>query len=712
MANRSNPSQAILLSLQTFSSLRLPLKDWSTLTRAIAGPDSLRGLTKAARWMGVVSAGDRHEFMKKTLISCLLCSSSLLLAAPAFADARFNAEPFIGKKLRLDGLPQEWPGKNVLLDKKLVGDAQGRAVSAKIGYDKSYLYVTLDAEDANLVRTSAAGEAEDHATLYLAFPSPSGGFSTHKLTLYPGKAGATAGLVKEGSLAVPGAKLVEAAHDEGFTFEAQIPWEQFPEAKDVRVGLRATITYTDADTPGHIHSVVGASAAKSGAALPALPLESEQALLDTLVRGKGLNPTPSRTAYGNISGGPALEQVALFGNFLSIVGPDYRLGKQFYFADLGLGSKGRVTRLELQDFDGDGRSEIVIQRRVGSATKYREALQVLTISENDAPVVKFEYELGIHVDEIELENEVRMIGRPGARQIRFSQGIAKNVDPETWNQAPSTEYSALLPWDKVKSRTFGVRDGKFAEVGSEAWKPSVKAPASASKPTELAATSETSAPPPAEAAPRPPSADEMLDRVYALYRSDRKVGRKKPSFDFVSNVVGDARPERVLVHGSDLVVFGKGFLEGKSYAYITIGVADPKDILSVTARDVTGDRVSEIVVRAQLQAKTSKALGGDSITREVMFVYRITGGKLARIFGAEMARSLGKDRIVGNVAFAQQGKSGVIELKAGRAVGWTEKTYPFPEDRGPAGGLEPLVLPWSDRGAQRYVFDGERFTLN
>ena len=667
-----------------------------------------------------MSAGDRHEFMNKTLVFCLFCSSALLLSGPAFADARFNAESFIGKKLLLDGLPKEWPGKNVLLDKKLLGEAQGRAVSAKIGYDKSYLYVTLDAEDANLVRTRAAGEAEDHATLYLAFPSPSGGFSNHKLTLYPGKAGTTAGLVKEGSQAVPGAKLVEAAHDEGFTFEAQIPWAQFSEAKDVRVGLRATITYSDADAPGHIRSVVGASAAKSGAALPILPLESEQALLDTLVRGKGLNPKPSRSALGNISGGPALEQVALFGNFLSIVGPDYRLGKQFYFADLGLGSKGRVTRLELQDFDGDGRSEIVIQRRVGSAAKYREALQVLTISEKDAPVVKFEYELGIHADEMELENEVRIVGRPGARQIRFSQGISKNVDPETWNQAPSTEHSALLPWDKVKSRTFGVRDGKFAEVGSEAWKPRVTGPASAPKPVESAVSAGAAATPPAgaattppaEAAPRPPSAEEMLDRVYALYRNDRKVGRNKPSFDFVSNVTGDAHPERVLVHGSDLVVFGKGFLEGKSYAYITIGVADPKDILTVTARDVTGDRVSEIVVRAQLQAKTSKALGGDSITREAMFVYRIAGGKLARIFGAEMARSLGMARIVGNVAFAQQGKRGVIELKAGRAVGWTEKTYPFPEDRGPAGGLEPLVLPWSDRGAQRYVFDGERFTLN
>ncbi|MDX2053060.1 MAG: hypothetical protein SFV15_11755 [Polyangiaceae bacterium] len=643
----------------------------------------------------------------KTTIALSALFTSLLLPNLSLAEGRFNAEPFIGKKLRLDGLPREWPGKNVALDEKLKGDPGEHEVSAKIGYDKSYLYITLDAEDANLVRTKAAGDGEDHATLYLAIPSARGGYTNHTLRLYPGKAGVTAGLVREGTQAVRGAKLVEAEHDEGFTFEAQIPWEQFPETKNLRVGMRATITYSDADKVGHVRSVVGASKAKAGQALPPMPLESEQALFESLVRSKGLNPNPARTAYGNISGGPALEQVALFGNFLSIVGPDYRLGKQFYFADLGLGSKGRVTRLELHDFDGDGRDEIVLQRRVGSATKYREALQVMTISPDDSPVTKFECEVGIHADDMELDNEVQIIGNPGARRIRISQGTSKNVSPETWNQAPSTELSVLLPWDTVKSRTFGSRDGQIAEVGNEAWKPKMAGPATA----RPAAAPPEAATPPVEA-PRPPSSEELLDRVYGLYRNDRKVGRKKPNFDFVANVAGDARPERVLVHGSDLVVFGKGFLEGKSYAYITIGVADPKDILSVTAQDVTGDKIAEVVVRAQLQAKASKALGGDVVTREALFVYRITGGKLGRIFGAETARSLGKDRVAGKVSFVQQGKRGVIQLLPGRAQGWTEKTYPFPEDRGSAGGLEPLLLPWGERESLRYVFDGERFTSN
>jgi CRISPR/Cas system-associated protein Cas5 (RAMP superfamily) len=41
-------------------------------------------------------------------------------------------------------------------------------------------------------------------------------------------------------------------------------------------------------------------------------------------------------------------------------------------------------------------------------------------------------------------------------------------------------------------------------------------------------------------------------------------------------------------------------------------------------------------------------------------------------------------------------------------VGWTEKTYPFPPDTTAAGGLEPLLLPWSG-GSRKYAFDGSTF---
>jgi hypothetical protein len=55
-----------------------------------------------------------------------------------------------------------------------------------------------------------------------------------------------------------------------------------------------------------------------------------------------------------------------------------------------------------------------------------------------------------------------------------------------------------------------------------------------------------------------------------------------------------------------------------------------------------------------------------------------------------------------------------IEVKPGRVTGWTEKTYPWTQEKpgasaGGAGGVEPLVLPWSGLGALRYAWNGKEF---
>ena len=202
----------------------------------------------------------------------------------------------------------------------------------------------------------------------------------------------------------------------------------------------------------------------------------------------------------------------------------------------------------------------------------------------------------------------------------------------------------------------------------------------------------------------------MLDRVYALYKRDRGVSGGKPRFDFVTDVAGDTGTERVVIHDRDIVVFGKGFRGGTSYAFITVGVSDPKDILDASARDVTGDGKAEIILRAVMRAKASKALGGDTVDRYAFLVYAVQGDKLVRIFGAETGRALGKNRILGTVALEPGSRGMTVTLRPGRAIGWTEQTYPFPPDTTAAGGLEPLLLPWSSE-KRSYRFDGNTFVL-
>jgi hypothetical protein len=626
-----------------------------------------------------------------------------LVSGPALAGGRvIAAEPVDDVKIRIDGDLREWPNKMTDLGETLDGKPSGGdpRVAATVAYDENSLYVVLKVFDKNIVRTSAAGASEDHATLYLNFPKG----QTYALDLFPGKPGKVAGAVKIKGNAVNGAKIVEAPTDKGLNVEVQIPWTAFSEASRTRVGLRATLTYTDADAAGSVKAVIGTSQARSGKQMPALLLANEQGLVESIIKAKGLPSEPARDAYGNVSGDGMVERVAVWGGNLVIIGPHFRSGKEFYFADLGIDEAAQVDRLELIDFDGDARDEIVIQKRVGGSDKYREVLTVLKVGRDDQPFLAFAHEVGIKTADGEIMNKVKL-SKAG---IEIAQGASEGFEPGSFSEVqPGDMGATILPWESVGSRTFAWKGKGFEAAGETGFTPkTAAAPGKKPKGKGKAASDEPPAPP----APRPPSADEMLDRVYALYKKDRGASGK-PSYDFVTDVAGDRGPERVLIHGKDIVVFGKGFREGLSYAFIAVGVADPKDILDATARDLTGDGKAEIIVRAVLHAKASKALGGDTVDRHALMVYAVQGDGLVRVFGAETGRSLGKDQILGAVAFTPARRGFDIELRPLRAIGWTEQSYPFPPDTTTAGGLEPLLLPWAG-GARKYRFDGKTFAGN
>jgi len=85
--------------------------------------------------------------------------------------------------------------------------------------------------------------------------------------------------------------------------------------------------------------------------------------------------------------------------------------------------------------------------------------------------------------------------------------------------------------------------------------------------------------------------------------------------------------------------------------------------------------------------------------------------RLVRVFGAETSRAVGDNQVLGAVAF-EPGKRGLdIELRSGHALGWTEKSYPFPPDTTTAGGLEPLLLPWGDAGKRSYHWNGNAYVM-
>src|SRR5205823_2926580 len=92
---------------------------------------------------------------------------------------------------------------------------------------------------------------------------------------------------------------------------------------------------------------------------------------------------------------------------------------------------------------------------------------------------------------------------------------------------------------------------------------------------------------------------DLGKEMLAQYRKDANVAETvRPKADLEVHVDGDARPERVVLIGRDIIVFGPGFRGGNQYARITLTqFADEADIAELRARDLTGDGGADLVVR-------------------------------------------------------------------------------------------------------------------
>jgi len=200
---------------------------------------------------------------------------------------------------------------------------------------------------------------------------------------------------------------------------------------------------------------------------------------------------------------------------------------------------------------------------------------------------------------------------------------------------------------------------------------------------------------------------QLLDQ----YKRDKGLpDDAKPRFNLEVQVEGDGRPERIVLMGRDLVVFGPGFRGGTQYATLTLQqFADPADIREVTARDLTGDGGADLVVRGTRHVTPPGA--SEPVDVDAMFVYEVKQGQIARIFAIETAREQGQKRVQGLVQLipARGGKSFEIDVRPGIAKGWTEKTYPWPQEQ-PGGAIEPLLLPWGGIPSLRYTWNGSQFT--
>lgn len=626
-----------------------------------------------------------------------------LLALPSIASAgeTWELKHFEEKKPTIDGMLRDWPQGLTTLSH----NQQGAPTPARVllGYDENFLYVAADIEDAQIVRTGLSGSGQDRLSLDVYFPAPNGKAVKRSVDILPGQPGKFPAAVLSGGRAVAGAEAVEYPRTGGFQLEAKIPWRAFPDAERTRVGLRGNLTYTNVGPGGQVQGISRLSSAQAER-LPRFTLAAEAGLLQSLVTPRNLGRRPAQEVYGNVSGSGEWEHIALYNNYLTITGPGYRDGKQFFYTELDIEAASQITRLELRDLTGEGHACIILQKRLGNSQNYREVLQVFRLDPEGIPQTLFAHEVALVTPTGRIENQVQFRGTGKNATLTISQGTHQGFHPDSFREplVGAGIESVLLPWSTTKSRVYAWKAPRFSLREETNWKPTLQSSQSSSPPVNAPSVA---APP----APRPPTAEELSERVYQLYKQERGVGDAAPRFDFVTDVAEDTQPERILLHDRDLLVFGKGYKQGRGYSYLTLGVRESRDILSITSRDLTGDGKAEILVHAVIPAQAGGELGDQVVHRQALFVYQVQGDRLARIFAAETGRSLGSDRVLAAVAFLPQQGSVQLELRPLRAFGWSERSYPFPEDQTAQGGLEPLPLPWGTRGARQYVFDGEQY---
>jgi len=594
--------------------------------------------------------------------------------------------------INVDGVPKEWTLVPALVNAK--GTPAGVSFKCGLAYDARYVYFAGDVTGVTLRHARRFATDEDYATLDMAAP----GGSPVSIAFFAGKPGELAGVVREHGRAVAGAKIVEAEKDGGYTFEAAVPWSAIAPAT-VRVGLRGVAAFHDGTRAVLATGDGDASAPRE---MPGLPTAAEEALAEMFLQPKGLlGATPKFELLADVVGDAMKERIAVYDRYLTIVGPTYREGKEFFYRDLG----AEVTGLEARDVTGRGHRDLVIHRKFAGATT-REWVDVWTFF-TDEPTSVFSHEVAVSSGDKRVANEARL----GRGEIDVTYDRATGWDATSYNEPTASDTEpVLLPWGQVKSQTFRF-DGKTFVKAREVAQAGV-ARASTSTTTSTGASTSTSTSTRVEpVTPVQRAGGDLSAQLLARYRADRGVAASaRPRVDIQVHVDGDARPERVLLFGRDIVVFGPGFKNGTAYAYLTLSqFSDASDIEEMTARDVTGDGAADLVVRGMRHATSSTGARVDS---QEMFVYQVKNEIITRVFAIETARAQGGKRIQGLVQLVPgHGNKGFeVDVRPGRAVGWTQQTYPFNQDQ-PGGSLEPLLLPWGGIDHLRYAFDGSVFAL-
>jgi hypothetical protein len=608
--------------------------------------------------------------MARLVFLLVLLTSSFALAEPLRIERS-------QEKMKVDGALLEWRGANF----RELGSGEDARVRFAIASVDGGLYLGAEVYDDVLA------PGADALVLTLAMPREKG-VDASEVWLYPGRGSVRA----KATVALNGAAPAQAtqipvvegplARGVGYVLEAFVPWQVIVGSAhwhDARGGLR----FVDSDGP-KVETVLRTDPAQRAADLPALSLGlGQEDMLGSFLAEKDLVGIKPRYDFrDNVAGDERKERVLIIGQYVVVFGPGFKNGESYNYNVLPFAADGGLKSAQLVDLTGDGRKELVASGRQGNVLGLREVWLVLALEE-----LGMNQSFGIETKKESkggfLENSVTILPARGKELPRIEQkvGRALGLDASTYQESPATDMQpVLLPWGEVSARTFAF-DGKKITQRSEQRRVLPK-----TTPTTAAAL-------PVEQEPLPASAPH--EALVAAFKQQHGLAPGlHPSETLKANVALGPESEQIELYGKFMMLSGPEIGSGNGFMAYAAPVTDPRDLLSVTAADVTGDGRAELLMRVR-QALTGGASGAQ---RELLLVLGTDDqGRMARIGLFEILRRLGESTVENQFS----AKNGTLTIAPGGARGWTQDTYPFSDEA--TGGAGKLLLPWKDKSV-RYGF--------
>jgi hypothetical protein len=350
----------------------------------------------------------------------------------------------------VDGLVDDWRGvpATTLQD----GAPKDASVQIRCNYDEEAIYLLVSVTDERLIRSKAAGGAEDRVVV---------SFAGTKLEVWPADTDRNVKAVTKWGGGKPPKWLtvVDSLQPKGFAVEFGFPLSRMPGGgKNARI-VPFDVGFHDADlaSENRVQSVLSTG----GMLIFAEVAQMAQSFLEQ----NKLKPGELRLdLLADVDGEPGLERVMAGGTVIAVI------GAELSYIALPVQKAKDVLDVRAIDLAGEGRSSLLaryVERGNGGS---REVLVIWNMNADGSFNRTFAHEISKQLGKNRLTNRWELVPKKPPKgkkkaagyELVIQVGDVVGFTQETWGETPAEDMQPiLLPWDETKREVWRFRGDEY-----------------------------------------------------------------------------------------------------------------------------------------------------------------------------------------------------------------------------------------------------------